>query len=298
MKVSGFSFVRNAVIFDYPFLESIHSILPLCDEFVIAVGQSDDDTLSRLEKLNDPKIKIVQTVWNSAMRTGGAVLAEQTNIALRHVTGDWAFYLQADEVVHEKDLPVIRNAMETHVSDSSVEGFLFDYLHFYGSYDYVGQSRRWYRREIRIVRNGIGVQSWGDAQGFRIGSRKLRVKPIHASVYHYGWVKPPRIQQLKQQHFNKLWHPDEWVERKVSAFEEYDYSSGGRLGRFSGSHPRVMEQRIAAQDWKFVYDPARVDQSARESFLDWIERKTGYRVAEYKNYEIIQDLPDQHPAEF
>jgi glycosyltransferase involved in cell wall biosynthesis len=287
MKVSGFSFVRNAIIFDYPFLESIRSILPLCDEFIVAVGRSDDETLLRLEKLDDPKIKIVQTNWNDAIRTGGTVLAEQTNIALCRVTGDWAFYLQADEVVHEKDSPLIRNAMESHVRDSSVEGLLFDYLHFYGSYDYIGQSRRWYRREIRIVRNGIGVQSWGDAQGFRIGSRKLKVKRIHAPVYHYGWVKPPRIQQLKQQHFNKLWHPDEWVERNVSAVEEYDYSRGGRLVRFTGNHPKVMEHRVAAQDWKFSYDPSRIEQSITESSLDWIEQKTGYRVAEYQNYEII-----------
>ncbi|MGH2566706.1 MAG: glycosyltransferase, partial [Bacteroidota bacterium] len=165
MKISGFSFVRNAVQYDYPFLEAIQSILSLCDEFIIAVGKSEDDTFEQLRSLNSPKIKIIETVWDESLRAGGAILAQQTNVALDHVSGDWAFYMQADEVVHEKDLSTIRRAMEQHVTDKEVEGLLFSYKHFYGSYRHVGDSRRWYRREIRVIRPGIGVRSWGDAQG-------------------------------------------------------------------------------------------------------------------------------------
>ena len=274
-------------MFDYPFLESIQSILPLCDEFVIVVGKSDDDTLSKIRSLNHPGIKIIETTWDESLRSGGAILAQQTNIALSHTRGDWAFYLQGDEVVHEQDLPIIQRAMEQYRDDRRVEGLLFDFIHFYGSYAYVGNSRRWYRREIRIVRTGIGVSSWQDAQGFRIGARKMNVVPIGASIYHYGWVKPPRIQLQKQKHFNRLWHPDAWIADHVQQGEQYDYSTGGILTKFRGTHPAGMRERIQSQDWTFSYDPANVKHTTRESVLMWIEEKTGRRLGEYKNYLLL-----------
>jgi len=289
MKVVGFSFVRNAIKYDYPFLESVSSILPICDEFVIAVGKSEDDTLERLDSLGSPKIKIIETVWDDSRRTGGEVLAQQTNIALSHVKGDWAFYLQADEVVHEDDLPTILEAMNTHHTDNRVEGLLFSFNHFYGSYQYVGASRRWYRKEIRVVKTGTGVRSWGDAQGFRIGERKLHVKPVDATIYHYGWVKSPEKQQAKQRSFNKLWHPDEWVERYVGRSATYDYANSGRLLLFTGTHPAVMRERVASQNWKFDYDRARKREPFKERALDLIENLTGTRIGEYKNYEVIRD---------
>ena len=287
MTISGFSFVRNGVTFDYPFLESISSILPLCDEFVVAVGQADDDTLVRIQQLRSPKIKIIETVWDESLRTRGFVLAHQTNIALDHVTGDWAFYLQADEVVHENDLPVIKDAVRQFHDDRSVEGLLFTYKHFYGNYDYVGTSRRWYRHEIRVVRTGIGVRSWEDAQGFRINGRKLRVRPLNASIYHYGWVKSPETQMAKQRSFNRLWHSDRWVEQKLGESSTFDYQGGTRLARFTGTHPAVMSERIRAANWTFRYDPGRVRLPLKDAILEWIESKSGIRIGEYKNYELI-----------
>ena len=287
MTVSGFSFVRNGITFDYPFIESIASLLPLCDEFVIAVGRSDDDTLGRLHSLKSPKLKIIETVWDKTLRSGGAILAQQTNVALDHVKGDWAIYLQADEVLHENDLQTIRTSMEESLHDPHVEGLLFGYKHFYGSYNYTGDSRRWYRREVRAIKPSPGVRSWGDAQGFRIGNRKLNVRLIPATIYHYGWVKPPAIQQLKQKQFNKLWHSDEWVQQNVPATEEYDYSRGGRLAPFEGTHPSVMKERVMQATWDFRYDPSKINQPFKEGFLDWIERKTGYRLAEYRNYKLV-----------
>lgn len=287
MKVSGFTFVRNALLFDYPFLESLSSLLPLCDEVVVAVGRSDDQTLEKLRSLHSPKITIVETVWDEHLRTGGAILAQQTNIALNHVTGDWAIYLQADEVLHEKDYPVIRRAMETSLQDRRVEGLLFSYKHFYGSYDYVGATREWYRNEIRIVRTGVGVRSWGDAQGFRVDERKMRVKPVEASIYHYGWVKPPEKQQAKQKSFNRWWHSDAWVQQHVGVTEEYAYETGKQLVPFAGTHPAVMQERVRSQSWNFPHDPSRTEISFKHRVLGWIESVTGKRLGEYRNYEII-----------
>ncbi|MEX1138958.1 MAG: glycosyltransferase family 2 protein [Bacteroidota bacterium] len=287
MKVSGFSFVRNAIAFDYPFLESIQSVLPLCDEFVIAVGKSDDATLERIESLRSPKIVTIPTVWDDNLRNGGVILAQQTNIALNHVSGDWAIYLQADEVVHEKDLPAIRKSMEEALEDKRVEGLLFSYKHFYGSYGYIGASRRWYRNEIRVVRPAIGVRSWGDAQGFPIAGRKMRVKLVDASIYHYGWVKSPARQQAKQRTFNRYWHDDSWMEQNVYTSSEFDYSSGGRLEQFTGTHPAVMKERVAGQDWYFSYDPAKMNQPLVERTLDRFESATGLRPWEYRNYKLL-----------
>jgi len=287
MTLSGFSFVRNGMKFAYPFCESILSVLPIVDEFVIAVGRSDDNTLEQIKAINSDKIKIIETVWDDSLREGGKTLAQQTNIALKNISSDWGLYLQADEVVHEKDLPTIQHACKEYLNNAKVEGLLFSYKHFYGSYEYVGDSRRWYRNEIRIVRNNIGINSWGDAQGFRINDRKMKVRNIEAEIFHYGWVKSPTHQQQKQKSFHKLWHSDSWVNEKLGKGEKYDYSHGGKLSRFLGTHPSVMKERIAQQDWEFLYDGFSVRAPIKESFMNWIENKTGFRVGEYKNYELI-----------
>jgi hypothetical protein len=287
MTVCGFTFVRNGLKFDYPFLESIRSLLPICDRVIVAVGKSSDDTLKHVRSLNDSKIQILETVWDESIRTGGSVLAQQTNIALNVAAGDWGIYLQADEVLHESDYSIIRQSLERETEDGRVEGLLFSYNHFFGGYRYVGHSRRWYRREVRAIRLGLGISSWGDAQGFRRNGRKLHVRPSGASIYHYGWVKPPTVQQQKQQTFNKLWHDDDWVKMHVPQAAEFDYSKGGRLQIFSGSHPAVMQERVRSQDWKFTYEENKSGWPIREQLLNGLERFTGWRIGEYQNYELI-----------
>jgi glycosyltransferase involved in cell wall biosynthesis len=287
MKISGFTFVRNGVKFDYPFLESINSLLALCDEVVVVVGRSEDDTLECIYSLHSPKIRILETIWDESIRKGGTILSQQTNLALDQVSGDWAVYLQADEVLHEQDYQTIKEAMTRYQDVSEVEGFLFNYKHFYGSYDYVGDSRRWYRREIRIVRPSVGLRSWRDAQGFRIDGKKLHVKLIDAAIHHYGWVKPPEIQQLKQKTFNKFWHTDEWVDHNVGDAYEYNYMQGGKLAKYKGTHPAVMKERVRRQNWVFNYIPEKVKQPLTEKILDTIETQCGWRIGEYKNYIMI-----------
>jgi glycosyltransferase involved in cell wall biosynthesis len=200
MKIAGFTFVRNAIKYDYPIIEAITSILPICDELVVAVGNSEDGTLELIQSIDSPKIKIIETIWDDSLREGGRVLAVETDKALAAISPDanWCFYIQGDEVVHEKYLPVIKKAMEDNLHKPEVEGLLFKYLHFYGSYNYVADAHRWYRREIRVVRNTGNVLSYRDAQGFRTkDNQKLKVKLIDAFIYHYGWVKPPEIQKKR-----------------------------------------------------------------------------------------------------
>jgi glycosyltransferase involved in cell wall biosynthesis len=288
MFVSGFTFVRNAIRFDYPIDASIRSILPLVDELVICLGNSEDATEELIRSIGDSKIRIINSVWDDSLRTGGRVLAVETDKALQAVStkADWCIYLQADEVIHQDDYVNIRQAMEKHLSDTQVEGLLFDYLHFYGSYAYVGDSRRWYRHEVRVVRNDARIHSFRDAQGFRIDDRKIRVKKANARIFHYGWVKDPLKQLEKQQQFHKLWHDDATAKR-MSGESPYDYLNGvDSLAEFTGSHPSSISGRVAAQDWEFTYDTRRKKLRMKDRLLYAFERLTGIRLFEYRNYTL------------
>ncbi len=289
MKVTGFTFIRNGIKYDFPYLEAIKSILPLCDEFIVAVGQCDDGTRASIENI-DPKIRIIDTVWNDSLREGGKVLAIETDKAFKEVAADsdWAFYIQGDEVVHQKYLPVIQTAMQKHKDNKNVDGLLFDYTHFYGSYDYIGATHNWYRKEIRVIKNSKNIYSYKDAQGFRKdNNQKLNVKAIKASIYHYGWVKEPEAMQGKQETFNKLWHTDTWMDKNVVKADEFDYSIIDALYPFKGTHPEVMKERIASKNWKFDFDLSMNKFNFKDRLKNLYEKLTGTRIGEYKNYKEV-----------
>ncbi|MBS1536912.1 MAG: glycosyltransferase [Bacteroidetes bacterium] len=288
MKISGFSFVRNAEIFDYPILESITSLLPICDEVIIAVGESEDNTLKLIQSIQSPKLKIIETVWDDTLRQGGKILADQTNLALQYCSGDWCIYLQADEILHEEDYQSILDEITT-ADCNSIDSLLFSYLHFYGSYDFIGAGRQWYRQEIRAFRNSGKVISWGDAQGFRkieqTNPIKLTARRIPARIFHYGWVKHPRIQQRKQMTFHKLWHSDEWMKDNIPNVDEFEYQCY-QLEKFVESHPKVMKERIKrAKEWTQLFDNTRLKPKPfNMKITDFIERISGWRIGEYKNF--------------
>lgn len=290
MKICGFTFVRNGIKFDYPFAEAIRSILPLCDEVVVAVGKSEDDTLKVIQSIG-PKIKVIETVWDENIRQGGAVFASETNKAFQAIAAeyDWAFYIQGDEVIHEKYLPVIKKAMEDNLQNEKVEGLLFNYLHFFGSYDYIGAKYSWYRREIRIVRNRKDIFSFRDAQGFRKGdNRKLRVKLIDAYVYHYGWVREPTALHKKIQSNIRLYRNDlKEEENPVAAGYEYDKATEPVI-RFEETHPALMKERILRKNWPFNPDPSLKYASKKDKSKRIIAKWTGWFPGEYKNYKIVK----------
>lgn len=289
MKVTGFSFIKNALIYDYPILEAIRSVLPLCDDFVIAVGKSEDNTLQHIQSINSPKITILETIWNDDIRKGGEVLALETNKAFQAIedNSDWCIYIQGDEVMHEEDYPIISSAMHYYKDDPKVEGLLFDYLHFYGSYDYVATSSKWYKKEIRIIKNLKNIYSYRDAQGFRIGNnQKLKVANIPARIHHYGWVKSPKTMQKKQKTFQKLWHPDNEIHRFVADVEDYDFSKIDILEKFQGTHPMVMEERIHNLNWTFDVDIRKNKINIKDIFKYWVKKSIGLDF-NYKNYKIV-----------
>ena len=290
MKVAGFTFVRNAIKFDYPIIEAIQSILPICDLLIVAIGDSEDGTLALIQSIDNPKIKIIETIWDDSLREGGRVLAVETDKAFQAIPADydWAFYIQGDEIVHEADLPIIKAAMKEKLNDSNVDGLLFKYRHFFGSYSYVGDSLRWYPNEIRVIKNNKSIYSYRDAQGFRKGEdQKLNVVPIAAHIHHYGWVKDPRVMQDKQENFNKLWHDDKWMDENIPKVENFDYFKNiDYLEKYKGSHPEVMKERIEKLNWEFNYDIS-FNKMALKQKLKKKLKKIGINTT-YRNYTIVK----------
>jgi hypothetical protein len=289
MKVCGFSFVRNALNFGYPVVESIKSILPICDEFIISIGNSDDGTENLIKSINSPKLKIIYSVWDDSLRKDGQVLAIETNKAFNAISNDfdWAFYIQADEVVHEKYLDSIYSSMSRWEKNIKVEGLLFKYIHFYGSFDYIGDSRKWYRNEIRIIKNDKNIRSYKDAQGFRKNNNKLNVKPVDAYVYHYGWVKHPLLMKNKEKYFHKLWHENKWLEQNVKNEDLFDYSNVDSIKKYTGTHPEVMNEYIKKMNWDIELDTNKKNFDFKNRLLYKFEKTTGIRLFEYKNYKVI-----------
>lgn len=290
MKISGFSFVRNAIKYGYPVVESLQSLFPLCDEVVVAVGDSDDGTLELLHSLNEPMLRIIPTVWDERHLGGGRILAQQTDVAYHHCTGDWCIYLQADEVFHEADADLLRHEIATAHKDLRLEALIMRYLHFYGSYDFVGTGRQWYRREIRAVRRLPNIISWRDAQGFRKtdadgNAVKLRARQTDVRVFHYGWVREPKTQQRKLNNSNRLYNPDTpEVEEETS--NGFDYDSAYAVELYTQSHPALMQPRIAHdREWTRHFKAERLKPKPLLVLLtDEIERLTGWRIGEYRNF--------------
>lgn len=290
MQVAGFTIIRNALKYDYPVVEAIRSILPICDAFYVGVGNSNDGTRELIESIGDSKIVLIDTVWDDTLREGGKVLSVETNKVFDLIPDsfDWCFYIQSDECVHEEDLPKIQACMRDNLSVKAVDGLLFEYKHFYGHYKYIGVGRRWYKDEIRIIRNNKHFRSYKDAQGFRtIADKKLRVKKTGAYMYHYGWVKSPAAQQAKQSSFHKMWHDDEWMKNNIPEVEEFDYSNIDLLDEYKGTHPKIVAKRIQDANWKFKYDPSKVKRNFKYRFLFFIEKLTGWRMGENKNYTLL-----------
>lgn len=287
--ISGFTFVRNGIKLGYPFLEAIQSLLPLCDELIVNVAASEDGTLAAVEAIGDPKIRIIQSPWNEANRRGGAELALQTNRALDECRGRWCFYLQADELLHEKDLLTIRSALERFDDHPDVEGLLFRYIHFYGSFSTCfTKPGRFYRHEIRAVKNHIGVRSHGDAQGFRCWGNKLRVAEVDADIYHYGWARPPEVMAFKQADLDRLWHGDQWLEENPRKAKTIFAAVEG-LEDFAGTHPAPMVQRAVSQNWAFN-PPKKARMPGGIAGLRIRTRRAlkQHGIGEYRNFKLLR----------
>lgn len=283
MKVSGFTFIKNGQMLGYPFIESIMSVLPILDEFVIAVGKSEDNTLEMIKSLKNKKIKILETHWNEEMQDRGFVYAQQKMIAQYNCSGDWAFYLEGDEIIHEKDLDTIYNNMELHLPNLKVEALYFNYHHFYGE---PGQKFiSGYKTAPRIIRNTIRSYS-PDGLFFVVMDKNKKGRYPFAVdagcfIYHYGHVRKTSCNQLKDQKVSKY-----WGEQDKKLFENYGNIDLGELRKFSGTHPAIIQEWLdneAEKDFKHnpEYKITLKDRKHRVRF--WLLENLGIDVS-HKHY--------------
>lgn len=306
MTISGFTFVRNASLLYIPVKEAIESILPICDEFVVALAKSDDDTEAIINSIQSDKIKIIHTEWKTDEYPKNTEFARQTDIAKEACSGDWLFYIQGDELVHENDLDNIKSACQSELNNPKVEGFLFDYLHFWGDYEHYHKSHTWYPKEIRIIRNNPKIHSWKDAQSFRKfelfnysaydygkkeDSEKLRVKSVGAHIFHYGFVRPPEMMTKKRKVASESYHGS----NQHNDPDLFDYGPLNKIKTYKGTHPKVAQNWIAKHDWKhqLQYSGSRrkdrdilKHEKLKYRIISWIENNLfgGKSIGGFQNY--------------
>lgn len=286
-RIAGFSIIRNATLLDFPLEASILSVLPAVSQFVLAVGRSEDDTLDRVRALmaQEPKLKLIETEWDFSR--GSLVLSQQTDLALQACDADWGIYIQADEVLQDGGAEKLARLIEKVHARGEVEGVIVDYLHFYGGLDRIAVSRRWYRREVRAIRLDVGVHSHGDAQGFRVGESERRVRCVSSGVkmFHYGWARPEWVLRTKRNQDRTIYATEQ---RKDPDRPLLPWMPGMR--EFTGEHPRPVQpwvkERRGGRTWVEPrhFEPAHL----RVWFTMGIERLTGWRPFEYRNYTLVR----------
>lgn len=292
VRVSGFTFVRNAVLLDFPLEASIRSILPICDEVVVNVGRSDDDTLAVVRAIADPRIRVIESEWD--LSRGRQVLADQTDIARRACRHPWGVYIQADEVLHERGAAALQKAMEDNDADPRVEALVVRYRHFYGGFATELVARSAYRREVRAIRldPGRGIHSYLDAQGFRAGpaDRRVRARLVDAEMFHYGWARPTAALLQKRRQDERIYG---WSESERRHWQSQPARLPWRRGLrpFRGTHPEVVRGWLEARGGDAAPDlgppvPTRRWRAWRHACLDAVERLTGTRPFEYRNYSL------------
>jgi len=252
MKVSAFTFIKNGQILGYPFLQSIKSILPIVDEFVVNVGESEDNTLEMIHSIKDKKIRIIESKWNDGMRDRGYVYGQQKMIAQFNCTGDWAFYIEGDEVYHENDLEKIQKSMKLYLDNPDVEALVCDFKHFYGNANSVLNSPGWYRSEARIIKNSIRSYSPDGLFWVVLNSNKKgrypKAKKTGATCYHYGWIRSEEQMNLKSKKVQKYWG-------KKSVKIDYSQIDQSIIEKFNGTHPAVVKDWLPNSNGLFIADP-------------------------------------------
>jgi len=286
MKVSAFTFIKNGEMLGYPFLESIQSILPIVDEFIVNVGESEDETLDMIRSIKDKKIHIVQSKWNESMQDRGYVYGQQKMIAQFNCSGDWAFYIEGDEVYHEDELDKIKKSMELHLNDSNVEALVFDFKHFYGNGNSFLNSPGWYRSEARIIKNSVRSYSPDGLFWLILDSNKKgrypKTKHSGATCYHYGWVRGEDQMNLKSYQVNKYWDSE-------PAKIDYSQMDQSIIELFQGTHPELITDWLPKEKGLFEVDQnyKLTSKQKKHRIMILIEKFFGVDLSK-KHYKLLK----------
>jgi hypothetical protein len=286
MKVSAFTFIKNGQLLGYPFIQSIKSILTIVDEFIINVGLGEDSTLDEIKKINDPKIRIIQSHWNDNMKDRGFVYGQQKMVAQYNCTGDWAFYIEGDEIYHENDLDRIHMSMKEHLNNSNVEALIFDFYHFYGNGNSYLDSPGWYRTEARIIKNSLRTYApdglfWVVLDSNKNG-RYPKAKHTGAKCYHYGWVRSENQMNLKSEKVQKYWG---------GSAKKIDYSKMDQsiIKKFQGTHPKIIQNWLPNDIGLFKADPSYklTNKQKKHRIMIFFENLFGLELSK-KHFKLVK----------
>jgi glycosyltransferase involved in cell wall biosynthesis len=297
--VSGFSIVKNGEVLGYPYLEALESLAAVVDELVVAHGDSSDDTFDQLKALQSRikcPMRILDSPWDAKNLQGGSELARQTNVALDACSHDVCVYLQADELFDNDEFNMIREDLARFATDGWAQALVFRYLHFFGSPDYVVESRKWYRREIRAIKRSTGLRSFRDGQGFRIisasgNSSKPNALLSRATVRHYGWVRPPNVMAKKSEALDRLWHG---AARDGTHQADAQYPMQFGVRRFTGRHPEAMLRRFSNFEYGDPFEHQRVNRFSKDYIRcavgQFFEKAFDWRPGEFTNYGALRKI--------
>jgi len=285
MKVSAFTFIKNGQILGYPFIESIQSILPIVDEFVVNVGESEDETLSLIQSIPSQKIRIIKSKWNDTMQEYGYVYGQQKMVAQFNCTGDWAFYIEGDEVYHENELEQIKKSMLLYLNDPNVEALAFNYYHFYGNANSYLDSPGWYRSEVRIIKNSVRSYApdglfWLVLKSNKKG-RYPRAKHTGVNCYHYGWIRSEEQMNLKSYKVQKYWG-------KEPVKVDYSQMDQSIIKEFQGSHPDIIKDWLPKDSGLFKVDPSYkpTKKQKKHQMMIKLEKLFGVDLCK-KHYKLV-----------
>ena len=291
MKISGFTFVRDGLRLGYPFVESIRSLLPLCDEIIVNVPRSTDDTLQAVKNIGDAKIRIIESAWDDNEKMGDPIMRRHTDLPLEQCTGDWCVYIQADEVLHEDSIPAMKAAMQRELNNAAVQGLLVNYTHFYGSYWTHVYSFGWYYKEVRIIRRDPKIRASGGAQGFRTtDNEKLWVKDSGGSYFHYGYALEPGQARIKIGNLKDVYGSKAETEANAKRPARY-YDDDQKVKRFTGTHPATMRETVAGAKWTYESRNPLIRFRSEYFWEDValiVKRCTGLTLGVHKNYRLMK----------
>lgn len=210
--------VKNGLTNGYPFWESLTSSIPIADEIVVSEGFSNDGTyeaILKFQKKYGSKVKVFRCDWNKFKSESGAVIAKVSQEAINFCSKSWIYYLQADEIVHPRNVDFIKR-----VVNSNHNSVCFNFNHFIGSWKPLPPGGAAYSTAIRMVRKIPSIYLLGDGWTFA-GQIAPVLGPngVPKPVYHFGWVFPKNIDQ-KNIEQSKIYPDLSAYQNKASASQQ------------------------------------------------------------------------------
>ena len=219
------------------------------------------------------------------MKDRGYVYGQQKMIAQFNCTGDWAFYIEGDEVYHEDDLEKIQSSMRMHLNDANVEALVFDFNHFYGNANSVLNSPGWYRSEARIIKNSVRSYAPDGLFWLVLDSNKKgrypKAKHTGVNCYHYGWVRSEVEMNLKSSKVQKYWG---------SKHVKIDYAQMDQsiIKKFEGSHPKIILDWIPKDAGLYQTDSSykATQKQKKHQLMIKLEKLFGLEMSK-KHYKLV-----------